>query len=378
MKRYRLLGIVFITIVIVVSSIFKVTSGLSQDTVAPASASNTNESAIPEKVIKLKGMIGSEKEALFNDPEIQNIAKTRFHITIDTFKAGSLEMSNQKNFNDNDFLFPASQTVVEKIKSLTKTSGTDDIFRTPLVYYSWDKVTKSLQTKGIVSKLQDGSFAVDNSKMIDLIVNDKKWNDIGLDIYGSIVIDTSDPKKSNSGNSYAALVATSLNQGNLITEATLPGVIPQLQKVFLKSGFKKASTSDLFNEYLTTGMGSHKIIVGYESDLLYFTHQNATAWNSLKDSVTPRILYPSPTLWSTHTIIALTPNGKIMNAFLKDPEIQKLAWERYGFRTGVIGIINAPAAHEIDGLSKSIDNVMQFPDSITMDHILAAFETNDQ
>jgi hypothetical protein len=43
-------------------------------------------------------------------------------------------------------------------------------------------VKKALQTKGIVSGQPDGSLAIDNTKMIDLIVKDKKWNDIGLDI----------------------------------------------------------------------------------------------------------------------------------------------------------------------------------------------------
>ena len=63
-----------------------------------------------------------------------------------------------------------------------------------------------------------------------------------------------------------------------------------------------------------------------------------------------------------------------MSVFLKDPDVQKLAWERYGFRTGILGITNDPAVHEVDGLSKSIDNVMQLPDYTTMERLLGAFE----
>ena len=102
---------------------------------------------------------------MLGDPDIQNIAKTKYHITLDTFKAGSLEMSQPQNLQEYDFLFPASQTVVEKVKLVAKPISTDDIFRTPLVYYSWEKVTRSGgQTKGIVTKQQDGSLGVDNIK----------------------------------------------------------------------------------------------------------------------------------------------------------------------------------------------------------------------
>jgi hypothetical protein len=371
MRRYRIGGILVIALVIIVSIFYKVMAGHPDSSAA-------SKPGTPDKVITLKGMIGSEKEALFNDADIKNIAQTKYHIVLDTYKAGSLEMTNPQNLKDNDFLFPASQTVVEKLKSETKVSGLDEIFRTPLVYYSWDKVAKALQSKSIVSQQADGSLTLDNTKLIDLIVNDKKWSDIGLEIYGPVVVDTSDPTKSNSGNSYAAIVATTLNQGHVITDATLPSVMPQLQKIFAKSGFKKASTTDLFNEYMTTGMGSHKIIVGYESDMLSFAQQNASVWKSLKSSVAPRILYPSATLWSTHTIVALTSNGKIMSAFLKDPEVQKIAWERYGFRSAIVGITNSPSSHDIEGVSKSIDNVMPFPDYITMEHLLAAFDANYQ
>ncbi|HEY3263422.1 MAG TPA: hypothetical protein VGJ95_24640 [Pseudonocardiaceae bacterium] len=47
------------------------------------------------------------------------------------------------------------------------------------------------------------------------------------------------------------------------------------------------------------------------------------------------MLYPEPTLYSDHPILALTADaGRLIDA-MKDPDIQKIAWADYGFRSGV-------------------------------------------
>ena len=44
------------------------------------------------------------------------------------------------------------------------------------------------------------------------------------------------------------------------------------------------------------------------------------------------IVYPTPTVWSTHTLMALDEKGGTLLNLLKTPAVQKLAWERHGFR----------------------------------------------
>jgi hypothetical protein len=334
----------------------------------------TNPTVSSTDVTILKGMIGSEKEAFFKDAELIRIARDKYHVRFDTNKAGSLEMTNPQILKDQDFVFPASQIVVEKIKNSITISGSEDIFRTPLVYYSWDKVVASLIKAGIAQKQNNGVNTIDTQQLLKLILADKKWSDIGLsDLFGQIVVDTSDPQKSNSGNSYAALIANILNEGNVVTQATLPKVEDSVIKIFQKSGFKKSSTSDLFDEYLKTGVGSHKIIVGYESDILHFAKQNPDIWKTLEATAGARILYPTPTLWSFHTLVAIKPQAKLMIELLKDPDVQKMAWEHYGFRTGVLGIQNNTANLPITGISANIDSVTTMPDAVTMDRLLAKF-----
>ena len=58
-------------------------------------------------------------------------------------------------------------------------------------------------------------------------------------------------------------------------------------------------------------------------------------FNKVKDEI--RILYPSPTIWNSHCLAYFSENGKKLYDAFEDSEIQQIAWERYGFRTGISG-----------------------------------------
>ena len=48
-------------------------------------------------------------------------------------------------------------------------------------------------------------------------------------------------------------------------------------------------------------------------------------------------LYSKPTIWNSHCFAAFTEEGKELYKALQDEEISKIAWEKYGFRTGITG-----------------------------------------
>ena len=77
------------------------------------------------------------------------------------------------------------------------------------------------------------------------------------------------------------------------------------------------------------------MIVDYEKSIIDFANANPNGFNSVKDSI--RILYPAPTIWNSHCFAAFTENGKKLYSAFDDAEIAKIAWERYGFRTGITG-----------------------------------------
>jgi hypothetical protein len=46
---------------------------------------------------------------------------------------------------------------------------------------------------------------------------------------------------------------------------------------------------------------------------------------------------------------------------MRDPEIQRLAWQRHGFRTGLPGAASTEASSVISGVPSSVSKVVQMP-----------------
>jgi len=134
----------------------------------------------------------------------------------------------------------------------------------------------------------------------------------------------------------------------------------------------ESTTGVLFDQYLRTGVGSYPLIVGYENQIVEFALQHADIWPKVKDRM--RILYPVPTVWSSHPFISLSARGTRLMEALKDPEIQKIAWEQHGFRTGLTGVPNDPGVLPVPGIPESITKVIPMPTPQVMDTILAAIQ----
>ena len=184
-----------------------------------------------------------------------------------------------------------------------------------------------------------------------------------------MIIRTTDPTKSNSGNMFAALVANTLNNGEVVSSETVDSVLPEVKKLYARLGHMEHSSAVLFNMFLQQGVGAYPLIVGYENQLVEYSLEHREALELLKTRV--RVLYPVPTIWSTHPVIALTENGKKIIEALKSPEAQELAWERHGFRSGLMGVENDPSVLEVVGLPRSIDAVIPAPSAKVMSRITA-------
>ena len=174
-------------------------------------------------------------------------------------------------------------------------------------------------------------------KLVDYILNGKKWSELGVsdDIYGNMSISSIDPVKSSPGATYYGLLLGILSHGE-ITEEHVKANMPKLKDLYIKSGNMRFTPADLFQEYLRAGMGTQKIIVDYEKSIIDFSNSNKKGFEGIKDRI--RILYPKPTSWNNHCYMYFTENGGILyKAFEENERIQQIAWEKYGFRTGITG-----------------------------------------
>ena len=206
---------------------------------------------------------------------------------------------------------------------------------TPIVIYSWGPVVDSLMKEGIVTE-ESGVYYISNmDKLMNYILSSKKWKDIGLtDLSGSINIASTDPVSSSPGATYYGLLLAILSGGEVTTQ-NINQNLPKLKDFYIKSGYMNNTPADLFERYLKTGMGGNAMIVDYEKSIIDFANSNPNGFAQVKDSI--RILYPKPTIWNSHCFAAFTENGKKLLDAYNDPDIQKIAWEKYGFRTGITG-----------------------------------------
>lgn len=205
---------------------------------------------------------------------------------------------------------------------------------TPIVIYSWGEVVDALVKEKIVTETDGVYYITDMDKLIKYILEGKKWKDIGVDVYGQINIASTDPVTSSPGATYYGLLLSILSEAQ-VTNENVDKNLPKLKEFYIKSGYMNNTPKDLFESYLKTGMGAKPMIVDYEKSIIDFSNSSPDAFNQVKDDI--RILYPTPTIWNSHCFAAFTENGQLLYEALNDPEIGQIAWEKYGFRTGVTG-----------------------------------------
>lgn len=251
---------------------------------------------------------------------------------------------NSPGVSKYDALFTSDQRFYDYYKLSPKDGEADRYtvldggltLNTPIVIYSWKEVVNAFITEGIVTQGEDGVYYItDMNKLIDYILEGKKWSDIGLtELYGTINIASTDPVTSSPGATYYGLLLSILGEGQ-ITDENLQTNLPKLKTFYQKSGYMNNTPADLFERYLKTGMGGEPMIVDYEKSIIDFANSNPNGFSQVKDDIV--ILYPKPTIWNSHCFMAFSDNGKKLYDALNDEEISQIAWEKYGFRTGVTG-----------------------------------------
>ena len=361
MNKKQVIGIVIFIIIVVVIILFKMFS--------------SNDVTIED----IKGLTtvyvatGGGKEDFLADKEVKKILKNKYKLNVvydswsngktilwplirEKVGLGDQNIINRIQSNDNisintegvskyDVLFTSDQRFYDYYKlSPDKEKGEADRYivknggltlNTPIVIYSWGRVVDALMNENIVS-LQDGVYYItDMNKLMNYILEGKKWSDIGLsELYGNINIASTDPVTSSPGATYYGLLLSILSN-NEMTDENVDANLEKLKQFYIKSGYMNNTPADLFERYLKTGMGGEPMIVDYEKSMIDFANSNPDGFNDVKDDI--RILYPSPTIWNSHCLTIFTDNGEKLYKAFEDKKISQIAWEKYGFRTGITG-----------------------------------------
>jgi hypothetical protein len=324
-------------------------------------------------VILVKGYGGDLKVSFLSDPAVAEILAERYGLRVVVTRRGSIEMTCATPLGpEDDFVWLGDSVALAKYRQCGGAMlRADNVYNSPIVLYSWTPVVDALAGAGVARAEAGGTYSVDFARLVELIQQGRTWADLGLpQLHGKIVVHSSDPGASNSGFLFAGLLANTLNGGDVVDATTVGPLLPGIRAYFGRLGYMEQTSGDLFEQFRITGMGAKPIVALYESQVPEFLGQDPSSRDWIGQQV--RILYPRPTVWATHPFVARTEDGARLLDALKDPEIQRLAWERHGQRTGVVGVPNDPDVLPIPGVAAQIPAVIGMPGPDAMDRILAA------
>lgn len=338
MKSKKVIGIIiFVILVGIIIGIKVVKDNVDKD-------SSTYKSNLTTVYVAT----GGGKEDFISDEEVIKIMQEKYGLNVvyDTWSNGKIiknELVREDGVTKYDAMFCSDQRFYDYYKLSPKDGEAKRYnvlnggltLNTPIVIYSWDEVVKALMDQNIVTQTDGVYYITDMPKLIEYILDGKSWSDISLTkLYGKINIASTDPVTSSPGATYYGLLLSIMCESSVNDESVLNN-LPKLKEFYNKSGYMNNTPADLFEKYLKTGMGGAPMIVDYEKSIIEFANKNPDGFNQVKDSI--RILYPTPTIWNSHCIATFTDAGNKFYQAFDDPQIQQIAWEKYGFRTGITG-----------------------------------------
>ena len=346
----KIIGIAILVIIIVVVIIMKNSGGLTSVVTPVYSAT------------------GGGKEDLLADEDVKKVFANDYKIELvnDVWSNGKTIKNDvvREDGSKYDLIFFSDQRFHDYYKTQPKEGEayrypvlkSDATLNTPIVIYSWKNIVNALIKENIVTVENGVYYITDMNKLINYILEGKKWNEIGVDNYGTINICSVDPVTSSPGATYYGLLLSIMTESNVNNE-TVAEALPKLKAFYEKSGYMNNTPADLFSMFLKTGEGAKPMIVDYEKSIIDFANTNPEGWNAVKDKVV--VLYPKPTIWNSHYIAALSENGETVIKAFNDPKVRKIAWEKYGFRVGYSGGVNDVSSLPISGIPTEIRDVAE-------------------
>ena len=324
----------------------------------------------------VKGVIGSEKQPFFSDPDVIRAFHSHgLDVKVDT--AGSRAIATTFNLTGYDFAFPAGVPAAEKIRRDRKITTSYAPFYTPMTVASFKSIAQLLAGAG-VAKDEGGYYTLDMQAYLNLVARNARWSDLpNNNTYPtgkSILITSTDVRTSNSAAMYLAIASYVANGNNVVQDpAQATAVLPKVEPLFLRQGYSEASSEAPFEDYLSIGVGATPMVMIYEAQ--YVARAASNNGSITKDMV---LMYPSPTVYSKHTLVPLKANGDQVGRLLSsDPELQRLEI-KYGFRTSDTAAFNKFASSHKIVLPASLVHVIEPPAYENLEAMISAIQQHMQ
>ena len=324
------------------------------------------------QTVTVRGLIGSEKESFFRDPEVVAALKAqRLNVVVE--KRGSRQIALSPDLKNYDFAFPAGVPSAEKLRREQKVGNTYDVFYTPLAVATWQPIVKVLESNGAARAQGSGaSGTLDMGAFLGLVGADKRWRDLknnaAYPVGRSVLLMSTDVRRSNSAAMYLALASYVLNGEEVVpSESAARALVPKLSALFLRQGYQEASSEGPFEDYLAMGLGKAPLVTVYESQFV-----EAALNRQLPAGAT--LIYPEPTVFTKHVLVPFTDGGKRLGeALANDPKLQALA-TKHGFRTRDAAALPALAKTAGLNLPAQLVNVVDPPAYEVLETMIVGIE----
>ncbi|MFT3820010.1 MAG: hypothetical protein QM750_20760 [Rubrivivax sp.] len=282
----------------------------------------------------LKGVIALDVEPYFKDPRVLRILAAK-KLPVDVVRIGSREMAARVLPGAApDFLFPSGVVAANQIADAARKANlpaaqVSPVF-TPMVIASWEPIAKILVANGIARPLSPKVYGVDMAKLTEAMLAKKRWKDFkesaGYDVGRSVLVSTTDLRRSNSGALYLALTSAALH-GDVVTDrATAQAAALKLAELFKRQGYQENYVNGNFDDYVAIGIGKTPMAFIYENQLVDYALKKKGVGAEMV------LLYPLPTIVNKVVFVSLNERAKTLGELLaNDAELQAIAVE-YGFR----------------------------------------------
>ena len=291
--------------------------------------------AVP--VEELSGLIALDVEPYFQDPRVQKVlAANGFKLNVQ--RIGSRDMAARVIPGQTpDFFYSSGVVAANQIGDAAKkaniaTTVYSPIY-TPMVIASWAPIAQILAANGMATEASPGVWHVDLAKLTQLMLDKKRWKDLkgatAYDVNKSVLVSTTDVRKSNSAAMYLALTSYAFNGGEIVTDRdTAQKSAKAVSGLFKRQGYQENYVNGNFDDYVSIGIGKTPMAFIYENQIVSY----AMAKMGLSPGMV--LVYPQPTLFNKVVFVAASARAKKLGELLStNTELQQLAVD-FGFRIG--------------------------------------------
>ena len=286
----------------------------------------------------LRGLIAVDVEAFFKDERVTQVLGSA-KLPVQVARVGSRDMAAKIGAADQPDFFIASGVVAANMiadaaRKAGKTATQTSPFHTPLVVASWEPVARILAANGMAKAQAPKVYSLDMEKLTQAMLAKQRWRDLKASgdyaVSRSVLVSTTDIRRSNSAAMYLALTSAALN-GDVVADRTAAQkYATQLAELFKRQGFQENYVNGAFDDYLAIGMGKTPLTFIYEAQMV------AQALKGSQGGIRPEmvLMYPTPTIVNKWVLVALNERGKRLAELLAtNKTLQAVALEQ-GFRTG--------------------------------------------